>query len=302
MTRNSGDALESFSKALVERAAAARALLAEIKTGHAAFRSATVWRPGVLVTSEQSLPKGESYEVTLPGGARVAATLAGRDPGTNVAVLKFDGAGAHALPARGEAQVGEIALAYGADGRGGIASHIGIVSAVGPEWRSRAGGKIDKRIALDIAVTTHDDGGPVLDASGRLLGITTLGHRDTVLAIPPETVERSVDVLLAHGRVERGWLGVALQPVAIHDAWRETAAAKSGLMAMSTVADGPAAKAGLQPGDILLTLDGTQATHIRHLAERLGSDSVGREIAISVLRSGALVSLRATIAARPADA
>ncbi|HLY05115.1 MAG TPA: S1C family serine protease [Rhizomicrobium sp.] len=301
MTRNSGDALEAFSQALAARAAAARVLVAEIRTANRGFRSATVWRPGILVTSEQSLPKAESYDVTLSDVVRVAATPVGRDPGTNVAVLKFDGAGSYTLPGRGEAQVGAIALAYGADGRGGIAAHIGIVSAVGPEWRSRAGGKIDSRVNLDIAVTTHDDGGPVLDASGALLGISTLGHGDTVLAIPPETVERSVDALLAHGRVERGWLGVALQPVAIPDAWRETAAAKSGLMVMSTVADGPAAAAGLLAGDILLSLDGAPATHVRQLAERLGSDSVGRTIEIGALRSGTRVPLRATVAARPAD-
>ena len=300
MKRNSGDALEAFSEALGARSEAARALVAEIRPKGTNYRSGTVWRSGIVVTSEQSLPKAESYEVVLQGAA-VAATLAGRDPGTNVAVLKFDGAGEDALPARGEAQVGALALAYGADGRGAIAAHIGIVSAVGPEWRSRAGGKIDRRVALDIAVSTHDDGGPVLDASGQLLGISTLGYRDTVLAIPPETVERSVDTLIAHGRVERGWLGVALQPVAIPDAWRETADARSGLMVMSTVAGGPAAGAGVQAGDILIKLDGAPAAHVRHLAERLGSDSIGREIEIGVLRSGALVPLRATIAARPPD-
>lgn len=301
MTRNSADALEAFSDALAARAAAARPLVAEIKTGHAGFRSGTIWRAGVLVTSEQSLPKAEAYETVLPDGVHAAATLAGRDPGTNVAVLKFEGSGAYTLPSYGEAKTGAIALAYGADGRGGVAAHIGVVSAVGPEWRSRAGGKIDRRIILDIALTTHDDGGPVLDASGKLVGISTLGYRDTVLAIPPETVERSVDALLARGRVERGWLGVALQPVAIPDAWRETAGAKSGLMVMSTVADGPAAKAGLQAGDIVLTLDGAAASHVRHLAERLGSDSIGRTIEIGALRGGVRVPLQATIAARPAD-
>ena len=301
MKRHSSDSLEAFSEALVARAAVATQLVAEIRPNGASHRSGTVWRSDIVVTSEQSLPKAESYEVCLPQGARLAATLVGRDPGTNVAVLKLEGAVERALPARAEAQSGAIALAYGADGRGGVASHIGIVSALGPEWRSRAGGKIDRRITLDIAITHHDDGGPVLDASGGLLGISTLGYRDTVLAIPPETVDRSVDALLTHGRIERGWLGVALQPVAIPDSWRETAGANSGLMVMSTVADGPAATGGLQAGDILLTLDGAPAAHVRHLAERLGSDSVGREIAIGVLRNGARVPMHATVAARPAD-
>jgi S1-C subfamily serine protease len=122
-----------------------------------------------------------------------------------------------------------------------------------------------------------------------------------VLAIPVETVDRSVDALLVHGRVERGWLGVALQPVAIPDAWREAAEANSGLMVMTTVAEGPAAGAGIQAGDILLKLDGAPATRVRELAERLGTDSVGRAMEISVLRAGTLVPLRATIGARPSN-
>jgi S1-C subfamily serine protease len=301
MKRNSSDALQAFSEALAARAAAARALVAEIRPKGATFRTGTLWRSGIVVTSEQSLPKSDSYELMLPQGQRAEATLAGRDPGTNVAVLKCEGTGEHALPVRGEVQNGAVALAYGADGRGGIAAHIGIVSAVGPEWRSSAGGRIDRRITLDIAVTSHDDGGPVLDASGELLGISTLGYRDTVLAIPVETVDRSVDALLVHGRVERGWLGVALQPVAIPDAWREAAEANSGLMVMTTVAEGPAAGAGIQAGDILLKLDGAPATRVRELAERLGTDSVGRAMEISVLRAGTLVPLRATIGARPSN-
>src|SRR5207302_11378565 len=149
---------------------AARALVAEIRPKAASFRSGTLWRPGIVVTSEQSLPKAETYELALPQDTRVEATLAGRDPGTNVAVLRFEGAGKHTLPERGEARPGAIALAYGADGCGSIAAHIGIVSALGPEWRIRAGGRIERRIVLDIAVSQHDDGGPVLDASGQLLG------------------------------------------------------------------------------------------------------------------------------------
>src|SRR5438105_620435 len=137
MKRNASDPLEGFSEALAARAAAARPLVAEVRPRGASHRSGTVWRSGIVVTSEQSLPKAESYEVGLVQGARLAATLVGRDPGTNVAVLKFESAGEHALPAYGEAHAGALALPYGADGRGGVASHIGIVSALGPEWRSR---------------------------------------------------------------------------------------------------------------------------------------------------------------------
>ena len=295
----SDDALNKLSAALAERASAARAFVAEIRSGHSSHRSGTLWRSDVVVTSEQSLPEAESYEVAIAGGEPVRATLAGRDPGTNVAVLKLDKSLPGTLPATGDARPGAIALAFGADGYGGVAARFGIVSSIAPEWRSRAGGKIDKRITLDIALSHRDDGGPVVDASEHLLGISTLGHDDSVLIIPPSTVERSVETLLAHGRVERGWLGLALQPVAIPDAWREAAGDESGLMIMSVVADGPAAGAGLQVGDILLTVGGERAAHVRHLAEHLGSDSIGRQVELGVLRSGSARALRATISTRP---
>ena len=294
-------ALKELSDSLAERTSAARAFVAEIRFGHSSHRSGTLWRPDVVVTSEQSLPKSDSFEVTVSGGEPARAALAGRDPGTNVAVLKLDKSLPGALPARTDPQPGAVAVAFGADGYGGVAARFGIISSVAPEWRSRAGGKIDKRIALDLALSHREDGGPVVDAEGQLFGISTLGHGDTVLVIPPETVERSVATLLSHGRVERGWLGVALQPVAIPDAWQQAADEKTGLMVMSAAEGSPAAAAGLQPGDILLKVDGARANHVRELAACLGSDSIGREVELGLLRAGARVSLRATIAARPTD-
>jgi S1-C subfamily serine protease len=291
--------LMEFSNALSARAKAAREFTAEIHPQGSRYRSGTLWRADLVVTSEQSLPEAETYEVVISGGAPVRATLAGRDPGTNVAVLRLDAPASDNLPAACDAEPGGIALAIGADGHGGVAVRLGIVSAVAPEWRSRGGGKVDRRIVLDTTLSHHEDGGPVLDAQGHLLGISTLGHRESVLAIPPSTVERSVGILLAQGRVDRGWLGVALQPVAIPDTWRDAAGDETGLMVMSTIAGGPAAGAGVLVGDILLKIDGARASQVRDLAENLGSDSVGRQVELSVLRAGAVAPLRVTIGAAP---
>ncbi|MGH6890483.1 MAG: S1C family serine protease [Rhizomicrobium sp.] len=294
--------LKQFSDALVVQANAARSFVAEIRAQHCSHRSGTLWRPDIVVASEQSLPKAETFEVAVAGSEPARASLSGRDPGTNVAVLKLDRALAGVLPARADAQTGMVTLAFGADGHGGVTVRFGTVCATAPEWRSRAGGKIDRRIVLDLALSPREDGGPVLDVEGRLLGISTLGHADSVLAIPHATVERSVEALLTHGRVERGWLGVALHPVAIPDAWRETAEEKTGLMVMSAASEGPAAGAGVLPGDILLGIDGARTSHACRLAERLGAESVGREIELGVLRSGTRLSLRAVVATRPDNA
>jgi S1-C subfamily serine protease len=129
-------------------------------------------------------------------------------------------------------------------------------------WYSRAGRRIDRRIALAVTLADREEGGPVLDAAGGgLLDISTLDPRWQVLVIPRATVDRVLDPLLSKGRVERGWLGLALQPVLVPEALQAKAGQPRGLMITRVVRDGPAAKAGIVVGDILVTLDGQGVSH-----------------------------------------
>jgi S1-C subfamily serine protease len=292
--------LEQFSQALAARTQAARAYTAEINSGDRHAGNGILWRPDIVITSEQSLGRGDSFEVKLAGGGPARATLASRDRGTNVAVLKLETVLSATPLEAAEPVAGSLALAFGADGHGGIAVHLGLVSAVSPEWRSRAGGRIERRIALDIAHGESHDGGPVVDASGALIGMSTLGHRAGVLVIPPSTIAHSVEMLLQHGRVERGWLGAALQPVAVPDEMRAATGQESALMVMGTDKDGPAATAGIMTGDVLLQIDSAPLTHMHALSDRLGPESVGKQLELKLIRAGAIVSVRATIAVRPA--
>ena len=141
---------------------------------------------------------------------------------------------------------------------------------------------------------------PYSTCEGGRLGITTFGPRGRVLVIPANTIEAVIPLLSQHGRVARGWLGVAFQPVAVPDSLQAQAGQSSGLMALSVVEGGPAAKAGVMPGDIVLAVDGTPTTSVRRVVPRLGSDSVGRAADLRLLRSGALVTVQAVIEARPA--
>lgn len=300
MSEPMGNLLEQFSRALAERTAAARGFTAEIRSRDDDFGSGVLWRPDVVITSEQTLEKGDSYQVAIAGGSPVRATLAGRDPGTNVAVLKLETSLSGTVLEAAEPAAGSLALAFGADGHGGIAAHLGLISSVTPEWRSRAGGRIDRRIRLDIDLAEGQDGGPVLDASGALIGMSTLGRHGGVLVIPPSTIARSVEMLLQHGRVERGWLGVALQPVAVPEEMRSAAGQDSALMVMSADKDGPAALAGIMTGDVLLAIDGVALDGMHALADRLGPDTVGKQVEVKLIRAGAIMSLGAKITARPA--
>jgi len=292
--------IEQFSSELAARTAALQGAAAAIRLPHGRRVSAILWRPDVVVASEQSLPQREEFDLVLPGGAQATARLAGRDAGTNIAVLRLSQPVSPPVLVPGEAQAGALALALGADGSGGVSARLGLVNLAGPQWHSLAGGLIDRRIALDLRLGRAEEGGPVFSAAGSFLGMSTLGARARVLVIPAATLERIVPALLKDGRVARGWLGVALHPVAVPDALRETAGQPSGLMVMSLAEGGPAAKAGVVPGDIVLSVNGAQAVGFRRIAAQLAPDSIGRTAALRIVRGGSVLSLDAVVGARPA--
>lgn len=294
------DALNQFSTAVAARTAAAAPYAAAVKLRDGSHLTATLWRTDLLVASEQTLPRRDEFDVVLPGGAAIKASVLGRDAGTNVALLKLPQPVAFAPSPHGVPQLGAIALAIGADGEGGASVRLGIVNQVGKEWLSSRGGRIDLRIVVDARIARADEGGPVIDANGALLGMSTLGPRRQLLVIPAATIDRVVPQLQSDGRIARGWLGVAIQPVAIPDALQDKAGQAHGFMVMSAVADGPAAKGGVVPGDIVVAIDGEPLRRFRKFAAFLSADSIGRTAELSVIRGGAVVSLKATIAARPA--
>ena len=294
------DFLAQFSNALSARAEAAKGAVVAIRLPHGRHITGMLWHSGIVVASEQSLPRKDDFEIVAPDGAVLSAKLAGRDPSTNIAILRSDGPIAAPAIRAGEARTGAVALAVGADGTGGASARLGLVNLAGPEWHSSRGGRIDRRIVLDIRLAHREEGGPVFDATGGTLGMSTFGPGGQVIAIPTATIERVVPQLLKDGRIARGWLGVALQAVAVPDALRETADQSSGLMVMSVIDDGPAAQAGILPGDIILSVDGTSAVRFRKIARHFGADSIGRKTDLRLIRSGAVMTVQTTIAERSA--
>jgi S1-C subfamily serine protease len=290
--------LINLSEALAERVRLALPLVAGIAVPGHRLRSGTLWRKDVVVASEQRFPDAGDAQVTLADGSAFSARVAGRDPGTNVVALRLDGAPDPApLPAR-EPQPGGLALALGADDSG-IAVRLGVIHSVGPSWHSRTGGRIERRITLDIGVTPREEGGPVLDPGGGLLGISTLGPRGRVLVIPASTVDAVLDPLLSKGRVERGWLGLALQPVLVPEALQAEAGQLRGLMVMSVSKDGPATRANLHAGDILVKIAGQSVTSPSAVAQYLGPDSVGKQVELHLIRADKPFYIPVTVGIRP---
>jgi S1-C subfamily serine protease len=294
------DLLAQFSNAVAARADAAKNAVVAIRLAHGRHITGMVWRSDIVVASEQSLPQKDEFELVEAGGAVVTAKLAGRDPSTNIAILKAETSLAAPSILAGEARTGAVALVIGADGTGGASARLGLVNLAGAEWHSMRGGLIDRRIVLDVDLAHREEGGPVFDAAGGCLGMSTFGPRGQVIAIPTATVERIVPQLAKDGHIARGWLGVALHAVAVPDALRETADQSSGLMVMSVVEDGPAAQAGIVAGDIILSVDGTSTHRMRRIGRLFGPDSIGRKVEIRLIRSGQVIAVQTTIAERRA--
>ncbi len=294
------DTLEQFSEALADRLAAAASFTVGIRTGRRDC-SGILWRDDVVVTSEQVLPDGPDFTV-VRNGAETPARLAGRDPGTNVAVLRLaQGLGGTRPEASPTPRAGSLSLIVGADTAGAPTGRLGMVHATGPAWHSMTGGRIDTLLRLDARLGS-DEGGPVLTLGGRLIGMSTSGPRRRALVIPAATIERVLDPLLTEGRIARGWLGVGLQHVLVPERMREAAGRDSGMMVVALVPGAPAEQAGVLPGDIILEVDGRRTGRARGLAAALAPERIGQPAALKLLRAGEVHLVTVVIGAHPTRA
>jgi S1-C subfamily serine protease len=270
--------------------------------------SGVLWRNGVVVTADHTIRREEEIRVTLPDGRSTAAELAGRDPGTDLAVLKVDTADAAIprSPAPDSIKTGNLALAIGRSEQTGVSAAMGVVSNVSGPWHTWRGGKLDRFIRLDIGLYPGLSGAAVVDAEGKLIGIATAGlSRTSLLAIPAATIDRVTDELLRQGHIARGYLGVGLQPIPLPEHLRtklksaEGGLAQGGLIVLSVEPDGPAGQAGVLIGDVLIALDGTSVSGTDDVQEFLSGDRVGKPLTASLLRGGDLIERKVTVGERP---
>jgi S1-C subfamily serine protease len=266
--------------------------------------SGVVWRSGVVVTADHTVRRDEEIQVTLPDGKRVVATLAGNDPGTDLAVLKVEGLKVEEAAATGEAsaRVGELALVIGRSPDSGPNASLGIISAHSGPWRTWRGGQLDRYIRLDAKLFPNSSGGAVIDSRGRLLGIATSAlSRIAGLTIPAATIDRVVNAVLEKGHVPRGYIGIGAQPVAIPDALRVKLSLKgrAGIMVVNVEAAGPADKAGILLGDILVGIDGKPVEEIEDLQSFSDSGVIGKAVKAQVVRAGAFREVEITVGERP---
>jgi S1-C subfamily serine protease len=278
---------------LVDLSNAASSLAADVGHRIVAVRGADgrqlsgfIWRRGLVVTAEEGLDGEDEVDVLFEGGTTAKATIAGRDPSTDVALLKVDtpdfvewSASAAVLPA-------SFALIVGR-GEGSLIASLTSVSEVGPAWRSMRSGEIDARITLALRLSARTEGAAVVAPDGSLVGMAVTSPRRRALVIPTSTIARAVATLSEKGYVPRGWLGVMLHPVG------------EGAIVLGIEGESPAAKAGLLVGDVITTWNGEPVSSVGGIASRLASGSVNATVKLGVLRGGNASDIDVTLGERP---
>jgi S1-C subfamily serine protease len=285
--------LQSLSSACVDLVAKVATAIVSVNSRRSRS-SGFIWRPGLIVTAEQALTGEGEIAITLAGGETLATQLVGRDPTTDIALLRVDRSGpGPALLTAASVSTGALAMAVGAE-EGAPTVTLGLVSRATGPWRSLRGGEIDARIELDLRLRQSSEGGLATDAAGQAIGMVVLGPRQRALVIPTATIERVAAKLESHGRIGRGYLGLGLQAVAIEGG------EGSGAMVMSVDPQGPAVKAGIHQGDILVSWNNEPIGHVQSLLRTLGPESIGQKVTLGVRRAGETRQFPLTIAERPA--
>lgn len=291
---------------LVERAApSAVAIEARHRIGSSGF----LYQPGVIVTADHAIRRDEDIPVILPDGVRATASLAGRDPDTDIAVLRVpNGATPQAAPALTPAptlRTGEIVVAVGRHAPGPLAA-MGIVSTSAGAWKTWRGGQVDALLRLDIGASPRSSGSLVIDTQGRFAGMLTTGlTRTAPIAIPAATIARIAAELLERGHIAHGYLGVSLHPVPLPAAGSVSAAIadairrkqRSGVMVLTVEPGNPAEEGGILAGDVIVEIANQPIADTDDMQAALRG-AIGKELPVVVLRAGARTELRVTVGER----
>jgi len=296
------EVLTNLSNALAALAQQAGASVVRVEGRRRLPASGIVWSAdGVVVTAHHVLQQDENIEVGWPGGQTSPATLVGRDPTTDLAVLRLPGSSltpsTWADP--NSLRAGHLVLALGRPGQT-VQATLGIISALSEQsWRTPVGGQLDRYLQTDVVMYPGFSGGPLVNSAGEVVGLNTSALlRGVSLTVPATTVRRVVETLLTHGRVQRGYLGVSTQPVRLPAPLAAQLNQETGLLLVSVEPASPADQGGLLLGDTIVALADTPVRHHDDLLALLGSDRVGATVQVRIVRGGQLQEIKVTVGDR----
>lgn len=326
------EVLKNLSDALANTVEAVSPSLVRVESRRRIPGTGIVWSSGngesLVVTAHHIIERPDNIGVGIEGGDTANAVLVGRDPESDIAILRVQAD----LPAANwnkdeDLKVGHLVLALGRPGED-VQATLGVVSALrtlednrhqkrehghgeqrhGRRRGQRRGGwgfgfgwgpgRLLTFVQTDVVMYPGFSGGPLVDASGAVRGMNTSGFRGASITLPTTVIARVADALLTHGRMRRGFLGVGAQPARLPDALTEKLDQETGLLVVSVESDSPAANAGLLVGDIIVALDGESVTNLDELLALLSGERVGKEVPVSLVRGGQPIDISVTIGER----
>ena len=265
--------------------------------------SGLAWSPDQVITAAHVLERDTDLSITAPDGTQHAATLVGRDPGADLAILSIPGAAMQPIERSTETlAAGNLVLAVGRPGTPEPIASFGAISSVGGAWRTAQGGLLDAYVRADVALLPGLSGGALADVQGRIVGMLSayLAGGDPV-GIPTNTIDAIVQRVVSGQTLRRAYLGVSTQPVDIQDSLRARLGIDqtAGLMLLGLEAGAPAERGGLFAGDIVLAIGGRTVEDGEALQMALGPDAIGRTTPIKLIRGGDLREIAVVPAPRP---
>jgi S1-C subfamily serine protease len=282
-------ALTDFSNGLTAAVESAGAGTVTVDARKRYPASGIAYAEDLVLTADHVVTREEDIKVLLPDGRSLPATIAGRDPGSDLTDLRLAEKALTPAKTSDDVKVGQLVLALGRPNSEGMQASWGIVTSISGPARTFRGGMLDEYIRSETTPYPGFSGGPLINTEGEVLGLNTSGlTRGSSLTIPVKVAWRVAEALARHGSVKRGYLGVRTQSVEIQEAARQVLKRdqNQGLLVLWLEASGPAEKGGLLVGDILVAVNGQAVGDPDDLFSALHSETVGKTIAVEVLRGG----------------
>ncbi len=295
--------LGEFSQQLADLVARSQAAIVALNGHRRRSASGIHWRSSILVTTDHTLHREDEITITLPDEQTVTATLIGRDPGTDIAVLQVPDLSLPTVTLATEptAQVGHCVLAIARTREHGVSASMGVISTMGASWRSWQGGSIDQLIRPALLLYPGFSGSALVDMAGQAIGMNTAGPRQMAMTIPAATINRVVDYFLSGGRAVRGYLGVGMQAIQLPERLQTTLALtqSTGVMVVSVEPQAPADQAGILLGDILISLGSTPLRDVSDVLALLDPDRIGQPLTARLIRGGMFTEITIIVGERP---
>ena len=302
MSQKRSSALVDLSEAIAAVVSDARAYTVTVYGRRRLPATGIAWSNELVVTANHVVERDEEIEIGTNGETRIAATVAGRDPAGDIAVLRVAGAGLSAAPRASEAAMaGQFVLGIGRAGGGNPVVSMGIINTAEAGLRVSRGRIIEPVIQSEIVMLPGFSGGPLLNPYGEVLGMNSshLG-RGSSLTVTNAALEPIVDTLATHGRLRMGYIGVGAQAVGLSASQVKDAKLERevGLVILSIDEAGPAQQAGLLIGDILVSVNGAPVGAVDDLVDQLAGDLIGKSIPIVIVRGSQAQELHIAVGER----